>query len=159
MTLEHERCWLHTNTAGEGGQARGGVGGGGGGSGEGRNEERERARYRDRAAERRGLYAASEEGSPNLLAFAGTKISSLLVLKYLSWAARRCDEYRQRQRRLQEQEGMREAKARKREALDAAIAAVDAGCFRLPGALSSMAQLVAAGLAGSTAPPTPGLEA
>ena len=79
VTLEHERCWLHTNTAGEGGQARGG-GGGSGGSGEGRSEERERARYRDRAAERRGLYAASEEGSPHLLAFAGTKISSLLVL-------------------------------------------------------------------------------
>ncbi len=80
VTLEHERCWLHTNTAGEGGQARGGGGGGGGGSGEGRNDERERARYRDRAAERRGLYAASEEGSPQLLDFAGTKISSLLVL-------------------------------------------------------------------------------
>lgn len=61
--------------------------------------------YRDRAAERRSLYAASE-------------------------SARRSDEHRSRQRQLQQQGTVREDKARKLHQLEATIKSIDAGCFR-----------------------------
>ena len=61
--------------------------------------------YRDRAAERRSLYAASE-------------------------SARRSDEYRSRQQQLQRKEAVSEDKARKLQQLEATINAIDAGCFR-----------------------------
>jgi len=72
--------------------------------------------YRDRAAERRSLNADSE-------------------------VARRSHAYRTRQRVLQQQEAVREDKARRLNQLEANLATIDAACFRAPGTLPSLNEL------------------
>jgi len=63
--------------------------------------------YRDRAAERRTLHADAD-------------------------VARRCEAYRSRQQLLQHRQAVREQKARRVQELEATLAVIDAGCFRMP---------------------------
>jgi hypothetical protein len=75
--------------------------------------------YKDRAAERRSLHADAE-------------------------AMRRCEDYRSRQQLLQHRQAAREEKARRVQELEATLAAIDAGCFRMPVPSQDQGQALAA---------------
>lgn len=98
-----------------GGQALTGAPGQGGQGGmqRGQRERQGSPSYRDRAAERRGLHAESD-------------------------AQQRQAEYQGRQLELARSKQVREAKARRREAMEATLEAIDSSCFRAPGSLPQL---------------------